>query len=73
MERAGLVPRTVSDTDARARRVALTAEGRRLVDELVDQHVANEHRLVSGLSEREREQLARLLVAWGRALDELDD
>jgi DNA-binding MarR family transcriptional regulator len=53
--------------------VALTAEGRTLVDGLVEQHVANEHRLVSGLSEKERAQLARLLEAWGRALDELED
>ena len=73
LERAGLVSRTVSDTDARSRRVALTDKGRRLVDELLEKHVANEHRLVSGLSERERDQLARLLVAWGRALDELED
>ncbi len=73
LERAGLVSRTVSNTDARSRRVALSDKGRRLVDELVEKHVANEHRLVSGLSERERDQLARLLVAWGRALDELED
>jgi DNA-binding MarR family transcriptional regulator len=73
LERAGLVSRTVSDTDARSRRATLTDKGRRLVDELVGKHVANEHRLVSGLSERERDQLARLLVAWGRALDELED
>ena len=71
LERAGLVTRTVSDTDARSRRVALSATGRRLVDELVEKHVANEQRLVSGLSAREREQLARLLEAWGRSLDEL--
>ena len=73
LERAGLVTRTVSDTDGRSRRVALTSEGRQLVDDLVERHVANEHRLVSGLSEREREQLARLLEAWGRALDELEE
>jgi DNA-binding MarR family transcriptional regulator len=69
LERAGLVTRTVSDTDARSRQVALTAKGRRLVDDLLERHVANEHRLVSGLSAREREQLAGLLEAWGRALD----
>lgn len=70
LERAGLVSRTVSDADARSRRVRLTPRGRRLVDELVERHVANEHRLVSGLGERERDQLARLLQAWGRALDD---
>lgn len=69
LERAGLVTRTVSDTDARSRRVALTAQGLRLVDDLLDRHVANEHRLVSGLSAREREQLGALLQAWGRSLD----
>ena len=71
LERAGLVTRTVSEADARSRRVGLTAEGRRLVDELVERHVANEHRLVAGLSEQERDQLARLLQAWARALDEV--
>lgn len=71
LERAGLVTRTVSDADARSRRVALTPEGFRLVDDLVEKHVANEHRLVAGLSEGDRRELARLLEAWGRALDEL--
>ena len=71
LERAGLVTRTVSEQDARSRRIALTPKGRRLVDDLVERHVANEHRLVSGLSAREREHLAELLQAWGRALDAL--
>jgi DNA-binding MarR family transcriptional regulator len=71
LERAGLVTRTVSAADARSRRVGLTAEGRRLVDDLVERHVANEHRLVAGLSAAEREQLAGLLESWGRALDAL--
>jgi len=72
LERAGLVTRTVSDADARSRRIALTDKGFRLVDDLIEKHVANEHRLVAGLSERDRSELARLLEAWGRALDELD-
>jgi DNA-binding MarR family transcriptional regulator len=72
LERAGLVTRTVSDADARSRRITLTEKGFRLVDDLVEKHVANEHRLVSGLSDRERGQLANLLEQWGRALDELD-
>ncbi len=69
LERAGLVSRTVSDTDGRSRRVALTSKGLRLVDRLVEKHVANEHRLVAGLSERDRVDLARLLQAWARSLD----
>ena len=69
LERAGLVTRTVSDTDARSRQVALTPDGLRLVDDLLERHVANEHRLVAGLSAEERERLGELLVAWGRSLD----
>lgn len=71
LERAGLVTRTVSDADARSRRIALTAKGRRLVDDVLERHVANEHRLVAGLPARDRRELARLLEAWGRALDAL--
>lgn len=67
---AGYVERNVCADDARSRRIGLTDEGFRLVDALVVQHVANERRLLSGFSDRERSQLARLLEAWGRALDE---
>lgn len=66
---AGLVERTVCADDARSRRVRLTDEGFRLVDDLVERHVANEHRLLAGLTERQRASLAHLLETWGRALD----
>ena len=62
-------PARSATSDARSRRVALTEKGRTLVDGLLDRHVANEHRLVSGLSKDQRVQLAGLLEAWGRALD----
>ncbi len=68
LERLGLVRRAVSDDDARSRRISLTEEGFALVDELLEKHVANEHRLVAGLSEAERSRLARLLEEWGRHL-----
>ena len=45
----------------------LTEEGLALVDDLVTQHVANEHRLVAGLSDLERSRLAHLLESWGRS------
>ena len=66
----GLVTRRVGDHDARGRVVALTEAGRELVDRAFEAHMANEHRLVSGLTEIERARLAHLLEAWGRALDE---
>ncbi len=69
LERAGYVERRVCADDARSRRVRLTDEGRVLVDDVVEKHVANEHRLLSGLSDLERGRLARLLETWGRALD----
>ncbi len=68
LERRGLVRRTVSETDARSRRVTLTDEGFALVDEVLAKHVANEHRLVSSLSDLERSRLAHLLETWGRHL-----
>ena len=67
---AGHVERRVADDDARSRRVRLTDQGFRLVDDLFEVHVANERRLLAGLSDLERSRLAHLLEAWGRALDQ---
>ena len=69
LEQAGLVTRTVSEADARSRRVRLTDEGTTLVDRLMARHVANEQRLVSGLTPAERDQLASLLRRWILSLD----
>lgn len=69
LERAGLVTRTVSPDDARSRRIRLTGQGLELIDRLMGEHVANEQRLVSGLSDRDRAQLAAILRRWGQALD----
>ena len=71
LERSGLVTRRVSDVDARARVIRLTAEGRRIVDEAVVDHVANEERLLSGLSAAERETLAGLLRKLGESIEDL--
>jgi DNA-binding MarR family transcriptional regulator len=68
LEGAGLVTRSVSADDARSRRIRLTDAGLAVVDDLMVRHIANEHRLVSGLSERDRAQLAAILRRWGQAL-----
>ena len=68
LESAGLVRRTVDPDDARARRVRLTDDGVALIDRLFGVHMANEHRLVSGLTDLERTRLAGLLEHWGRQL-----
>ena len=70
LERAGLVSRSVDEDDARGRRVRLTMAGRRLVDRLVVQHVANEDDLLRALDRAERDQLAGLL---SRLLVDLED
>lgn len=66
----GLVTRRVGEADARGRVVALTSAGRELIDRAFEAHMANEHRLVGGLTEIELARLAHLLEVWGRALDE---
>ena len=68
LEAQGYVTRTVSTDDARSRTIALTDTGRALIDDLFPRHVANERRLLAGLSEDERADLARLLEKWGRSL-----
>jgi len=65
---SGLVTRRAGDGDGRRRTVALTQRGVTLIDRLFAEHMANEHRLVAGLTDGERSQLAGLLERWGRLL-----
>lgn len=69
LEAQGFVTRTVSPEDGRSRTIALTDAGRALIDDLFPRHVDNERRLLAGLSDAERDELARLLEKWGRSLD----
>jgi DNA-binding MarR family transcriptional regulator len=69
LERAGLVTRHVSEQDARARLIRLTAAGRRLVDTAIEEHVANELRLLAGLTAGERDSLASLLRKLGTSIE----
>lgn len=65
----GLVSRAVAEHDGRVRPITLTPEGLALVDRVVEQHFANEERLVAGFSEAERARLTGLLTRWALALD----
>jgi DNA-binding MarR family transcriptional regulator len=65
----GWVTRRVSDRDGRGRVVGLTPAGRELMDRAFEAHLANEHRLVGLLPERDRASLTRILEDWGTALD----
>jgi DNA-binding MarR family transcriptional regulator len=64
LERAGLVTRRRSSTDGRGRVVALTSAGRELIDRAFTEHMANEHRLLSELTDEEATQLEALLTTW---------
>ena len=64
LETAGLVSRRVSDDDARSRVIALTAAGKRVIDDAFTAHMANEHRLLAPLSEDDRKDLQRVLTKW---------
>jgi DNA-binding MarR family transcriptional regulator len=70
LERAGLVTRRVSEHDARARLIRLTAAGLRLVDTAIEEHVANESRLLAGLNGGDRDALVALLRKLGTSIEQ---
>jgi DNA-binding MarR family transcriptional regulator len=61
LERAGLVERRADPGDRRAKLIVLTDAGKRLIDETIGRHVANEERLLSVLTPAEQERLNALL------------
>ncbi len=50
--------------------VSLTQAGLRVIDDAFTAHIANEHRLLEPLSEKERADLERLLTKWLAAYEE---
>jgi|KBSMisStaDraftv2_1062788.scaffolds.fasta_scaffold1068804_1 DNA-binding MarR family transcriptional regulator len=70
LEKRGLVRRRVSDEDKRSILVELTPEGRKRVENAFRDDMETENQLTSGLSQSEREQLARLLQKLARAMEE---
>ena len=61
LEKAGLILRGPHPNDRRGIVVQLTEKGLALIDEALTAHVANEHEILAGLSDSERETLSRLL------------
>lgn len=68
LESRRLIRREPDPHDGRSSAVTLTREGRRVVETALREHVANEQRLLSGLSGKERAELARLLEALAVSL-----
>jgi DNA-binding MarR family transcriptional regulator len=61
LERAGLVVRRPDPKDRRGKLIVLTEPGKRLIDEAISRHVANEERLLLSLTQAEQETLSALL------------
>ncbi|MEG4942979.1 MarR family transcriptional regulator [Microcoleus sp. F4-D5] len=61
LEQAGLVKRMDDPSDRRGTLIQLTSKGFNTIEQAVDAHVANGHRLLMVLDEAEREVLAQLL------------
>jgi DNA-binding MarR family transcriptional regulator len=61
LERAGLVIRRPDPKDRRGKLIVLTDPGKRLIDEALSRHVANEERLLLSLTEAEQQTLDALL------------
>ena len=67
LEKRGLVVRQRTEEDKRFVRVALTAKGRRLIQQIFPAHAERVTRRFGVLSEQEQEQLRRLCRKLGTA------
>ncbi|WP_040736149.1 MarR family winged helix-turn-helix transcriptional regulator [Nocardia tenerifensis] len=69
LESGGLVRRVADPDDRRAVRVALTDDGRTLIDRVVTAHAENETRMLSALSATDRRELDRIARALLASLE----
>jgi len=73
LERVGLLARKPEPRDRRVVLVRLTPKGIALVNEAVEEHIANEERLLTALSGKDREQLVRLLRKLGESIQKAEE
>src|SRR5687767_13103933 len=71
LQRMGLVARTASDNDHRAKDVSLTPAGRDLVGRILEQHPAQVRRAFQGLTGPEQGEFQRLLDSLSAHLEQL--
>lgn len=69
LEKAGWVIRKVNPEDGRGFLVSLTPEGLELINQVIESHVENQKRLVSGLSQQEQQALNQLLKVFLKTLE----
>ena len=70
LEALGLIRRQPDPNDRRGRLIALTGDGRALIDRTVEAHLQNEERLLADLPTAKREQLTALLRDLLTTLDQ---
>lgn len=70
LERDGLVLRSPNAADGRGTVVSLTPAGRALIDRALPDHVANQERMLAGLTDAQRAALPTLLQALAESLAE---
>jgi DNA-binding MarR family transcriptional regulator len=61
LERAGFIERRPDPSDRRGKLIALTEAGKRVIDETLSRHVANEQRVLASMTQAEQERLNALL------------
>jgi DNA-binding MarR family transcriptional regulator len=61
LERAGLIERRPDPNDRRGKLIALSEQGRKVIDATITRHVANEQRILTSLTLAEQERLNALL------------
>lgn len=65
LEKRGLITRTMDPNDRRGLRIELSDEGFALADEMIVSHVETEERMLSALTDVERNRLRTLLAKIG--------
>jgi DNA-binding MarR family transcriptional regulator len=73
LEERGLVRRTPNESDGRGVYVTLTDEGFALIERVLPDHLATEHRVLAGLSAERREALAGTLRDLLESLGDVTD
>lgn len=69
LEKAGWVIRKVNPEDGRSFLVSLTPQGLELINQVIEAHVNNQKRLVTGLSQQEQQALNELLKVFLNSLE----